>query len=225
MFAVMKTVVWLVISRLTPFVAFWHWFEGVAVSLLCVCIAWELWRLGASRARGKPVDLGRIWRGNAYALAGILIGPWLALEALNFGNALVQALVVVIQAPQVNTVFMVMRSAVVILMILIWVQTLFRAVELLIAAFIAPIAALGYVLSDDGAAGLWWRPTAALVADQVAQVTVTYVAMYLLWDAGFPLWVRLGGCIAALVVAMRAPHVVQPYMYHSGAGGATTPVQ
>ncbi len=226
--------------------------QGVAAALLCLRIIWELWRFGVSRAEGDPVDLGRIWRGSAYALAGIFVGPWLTLQLLTFGNDMVQAIIAILQAPVANPgallqnmldsgvlvvaggaltpagagivaliALVVVVLVIVILMIIIWVETMVRSIEILIAALMSPLAAIGFVSVDDGTAGVWWRQTVALVAAQVVQVAVLSIAMLLLETTTFPLWTRVGGCIGALIVAVRAPHVVQQYTYHTGVGGGT----
>ena len=225
-------------------------FQGVAVGLLGLRIMWELWRFGVSRAEGEPVDLGRIGRGSVYALAGIFLGPWLALEVLRFGNGVVSLLMAQMAINQFNPALVLtgvaatggaavgaifgvsgplgwiiaacILIAVAILMFIVWMQSLIRAVEMVLAALGAPLAAIGFVSADDGAAAVWWRQTASLVAAQMAQVTMLYVAMLILSDPGYTMWLRLFGCIAALVVTIRAPHIVQQYAYHTGVGSTTT---
>lgn len=227
--------------------------QGIAIGLLGLRIMWELWRFGVSRAEGEPVDLGRIGRGSLYALAGIFVGPWLALEALQFGNEVVQRLIAVVNIPSYNPITTLSGGvgvvgsgvaviggavglsgplawivgigivfAIVILMLIIWMQSLIRAVEMVLAAIGAPLAAIGYVSSDEGAAAVWWRQTASLVVSQIVQVTMLYVSMMILSDAAYPPYLRAAGCIAALVVTLRSPHIVQQYAYHTGAGATTT---
>lgn len=107
----------------------------------------------------------------------------------------------------------------VLLLLLVLFQVAVRSIEFLLAAFIAPFAALGYMSPDDGMARTWLQQVLILAGSQIVQVMMLYVSLGMLQQPGVSLGMRMVLAGAAVYVAIRGPHILKQYAYHTGGGG------
>ena len=104
------------------------------------------------------------------------------------------------------------------LLLALWLQMAIRSIDFLVAAFLAPFAALGYMSPNEGMASTWLTNVGILVGSQVLQVLLLYVAVGVLALPGVGWAFRLLLSIAAIIVALRGPHMLRQYTYHTGTG-------
>jgi hypothetical protein len=107
------------------------------------------------------------------------------------------------------------------LLFAIFLQIAVRSIDFLLAAFLAPFAALGYAGAGAGSEGMaptWLANVLILVGSQVLQVTMLYVAVGCLAMGGVGPGMRFMLSLAAVIVALRGPHVLRQYTYHTGTG-------
>ena len=105
-----------------------------------------------------------------------------------------------------------------VLLLVILFQMAIRSLDFLFAAFIAPFAALGYMSPNEGMAPQWFANVGILAGSQIVQVIFVYGAVGVLNTPGMGAGLRVLFSIAALVVALRGPHMLRQYTYHTGAG-------
>jgi len=218
--------------------------RGIAFALLAVRTAWDAFQLATLRADGAPTDPGGLLKRVVVTACAIGAGPWLAHQMLVYGNdlaemvanlGLVTALPSSLSLPSAGVgaawalvVSLVLFAAGFLLVLLCFAQSMVRSVEMLLAALVSPILALGFMSGNDGTAGTWFRESLVLACTQAVQVTMLYVAATLLVSpggvVGAQVLIRPFLFVGACWVAFRTPQILRQYAYHSGAGEATSSV-
>jgi len=216
--------------------------QGIASAILALRVAWEAFQIASLRAEGAPADPGGLLKRAVMSAAAIAAGPWVARQAIVFGNLLADAVgqagfsqslagmdlpSLFLNALNFQRVAWATLLAVpgLLLMILIFFQGLVRTIEITLAAIISPFAALGY-MSGGGMADVWWREVVVLSASQAVQLLLLHMAAAFL-VAPLP-WQQLPGqmalgpflFVAALWVTWRTPHILRNYAYSTGLSGA-----
>lgn len=214
--------------------------QGIAFAILATRTAWEAFQLATLRAEGAPTDPGGLLKRVVLTAAAIAGGPWVAKEALLLGNDLAQGIASAgfgVGLDQLSTsigtmfsmatgalfweVFIVAFGAV--LIILCFIQSMVRTIEITLIAIVSPVMALGF-MSGGGTADVWWRETLVVCTSQAVQILLLYVAAVQLVTPvspgapGFALGPFL--FLGALWVAWRTPHILRQYAYHTGASAA-----
>ncbi|MGE5590181.1 MAG: conjugal transfer protein TrbL family protein [Bacillota bacterium] len=212
--------------------------QGLAGGILAVRVTWEALQMASLRAEGAPTVPGSLLKRTAMTAAAIAAGPWLAREMIVLGNELAAAVGGIGLRQGLNqldlaslaqnatsqhaTWMLLMVAAGVILLLLILFQALVRTMEMLLAAVISPLAALGY-MSGGGMADVWWREVVVLATAQAVQMLMLYVsAAVLMAPSQFDSpQVKFGPFLflAALWVTWRTPHILRNYAYSSGVSG------
>jgi hypothetical protein len=115
----------------------------------------------------------------------------------------------------------------VLLVILCFPQAMVRTIEITLMAIVGPLVALDF-LSGNGTADVWWRELLVVAGGQSVQLLLLYMAGALLVAPvptarpGFDLGpFRF---LATLWVALRTPHILRQFAYHTGAGKTTATV-
>lgn len=207
--------------------------QSVSFALLSLRLAWEALQQALLRAEGGLTEAGCLIKKTAMTAAAIIAAPWLARQMLVAGNMLAQAVAsagfgvglesldfssLLVSAPKPNELILTIIPMAVLLPLILF-QALVRTVEMLLAAIIAPLAALGY-MSDGGMADTWWREVMILCTAQSVQVLMLYVAAAsLVAPAHWGAWLQVTGpflAVATLWVAWRTPHILRNYAYGSG---------
>lgn len=219
--------------------------QAIAGTLLAVRVAWDAFQLATLRAEGAPTDPGGLFKRAAMAACAIVAGPWLAEQMLLAGNAIAQMVAHLglatsipsgLLGPQagaaavVGLVLSIVLLAVgLILVLLCFCQSMVRSIEMLLAALLSPVFALGFMSDNGGMASAWFTETLILACTQAVQITLLYVGATFVVSPGAAgtlgiALLRPFLFVAACWVAFRTPHVLRQYVYHSGAGGATSSV-
>lgn len=213
--------------------------QGLAGGILAVRVTWEALQMASLRAEGAPTDPGKLLKRTAMTAAAIAAGPWLAREMIVIGNELAAAVggiglrqgleqldlgSLAMSATQQHATWMLlMVGAGIILLLLILFQALVRTMEMLLAAVISPLAALGY-MSGGGMADVWWREVVVLATAQAVQMVMLYLsAAVLMAPSPFDsAQVKFGPFLflAALWVTWKTPHILRNYAYSSGVSQA-----
>lgn len=207
--------------------------QGVAFSLLSLRLAWESLQQALLRAEGGLTDAGGLVKKAAMSAAAIIAAPWLARQMLVVGNMFAQAVAqagfgvglegldfasLSLGAPGPAELVLTIIPMVILLPLILF-QALVRTIEMLLAAIIAPLAALG-LMSDGGMAETWWREVLILCMTQAVQVLMLYVAVAsLVAPAHWGELQQVSGpflAVATLWVAWRTPHILRNYAYGSG---------
>lgn len=213
--------------------------QGVAGAILAVRVAWEAIQMATVRAEGAATDPGGLLKRTAMAAAAIFAGPWLTTEALTAGNdlahmvasaglggsdlALVSQHLATYSAHVTVDMFLsiMVFTLGVILIVLVFIQSIIRTIEITLAAIVSPIMALGFI-SGGGTADVWWREVLVLASSQAVQLTVLFLGVDLLVAPapGLSLFLSPYLFLGACWVAWRTPHVLRQYAYHTGVGSA-----
>ena len=214
--------------------------QAVAGAILAVRTAWDAFQLATLRTEGAPTDPGALLKRVALTAGAIAAGPWLAVQAMVAGNLLAGAvahaglgvgltdlagnlssLTATLQVADLWEPLLLLIGVVVI--VLCFIQSIVRTIEMTLAAILAPVMALGF-LSGGGAADVWFKEVVVLAGSQAVQLLLLYMASALLVSpvvAGGPQgflgpFFFLGACW----VAWRTPQLLRQYAYHTGAGAA-----
>jgi hypothetical protein len=212
--------------------------QAVAGAVLAVRTAWEALMLATARTEGAPTDPGALLKRVVVAAAAIAAGPWLATQAMVAGNLLADAvahaglgtglgtlpgnlwtLAATLQADRLWVPLLLLGGVVIV--ILCFIQSIVRTLEMTLAAILAPLMALGF-LSGGGTADVWFREVVVLAASQAVQLLLLYVAAALLVAPAGPGGLLLGPFyfLGACWVAWRSPQLLRQFAYHTGAGSA-----
>jgi len=210
--------------------------QGIAMAVLALRVAWEALQMSSLRAEGAPTDPGALLKRTVMTAAAIFGGPWIARQMIMIGNLLAAAVAragfgigldeldlssLVSSMPSPFEVLILLAPSV-ILLVLIFFQSMIRTIEITLAAVISPLAALGY-MSGGGMADVWWREVMVLSTAQAVQLLLVYLAAALLvspaqWGSAQN---TLGPFlfVATLWVAWRTPQILRNYAYSSGVTG------
>jgi hypothetical protein len=207
--------------------------QSVSFALLSLRLAWESLQQALLRAEGGLTDAGGLLKKTAMTAAAIIAAPWLARQMLITGNMFAQAVAqagfgvgmegldfssLLITKPGPDEVLLTIIPMAILLPLILF-QALVRTVEMLLAAIIAPIAALGH-MGEGGMADTWWRETLILCTAQAVQVLMLYVAAAtMVAPTHWGELQRASGpflAVATLWVAWRTPHILRNYAYGSG---------
>ena len=208
--------------------------QGLAAAILATRTAWDAFQLATLRNEGAPTDPGALVKRVALTAAAIAAGPWVAEQALLFGNDLAQAVahagfhtglggiggqLRTLEGASLFTPVLVLCG--VLLVILCFLQAIVRSIEITLAAIVSPVMALGF-MSGGGTADVWWRELLVIASAQGIQLLLLYLAAALLTvpPPGLPLILQPCFFVGAFWVAWRTPHVLRQYAYHTGAGSA-----
>lgn len=208
--------------------------QGIAMAVLALRVAWEALQMASLRAEGAPTDPGALLKRTVMTAAAIFGGPWIARQMIVIGNLLAGAVAragfgvgldtldlssLVSSMPSPFEVLILLVPSV-LLLVLIFFQSMIRTIEITLAAVISPLAALGY-MSGGGMADVWWREVMVLSTAQAVQLLLVYLAAALLvspaqWNSSQVVLAPFL-FVAALWVAWRTPQILRNYAYASGA--------
>jgi len=215
--------------------------QAIAVSILGLRLAWEAFQMMSLRAEGSPTDPGGLLKRTVMTAAAIFAGPFTVRYLISFGNTLaimvasagfgvnpadldIQTLlesslnIAALTGVAVATLGlfpMVVIGAIVVLMLLIFMQALIRTVEITLGAIISPYMALGF-MSGGGTADVWWRETVIVTMAHAVQMLLLYMAP----DFGYlDSVIRPFLFISGLWVTFRTPRILRNYAYSSGTSG------
>lgn len=222
--------------------------QAVAVSILILRLAWEAFQMMSLRAEGAPTDPGGLIKRTCMTATAIFAGPFvvryliifgnkLALMVANAGfgvdpstldlallfeNALNIAKLASLTLATIGLFPLAVLIAVVVLMLLIFLQALIRTIEVTLGAIISPYMALGF-MSGGGTADVWWREILVVTMAHAVQMLLVYMSLAFLVapDLGsFDSSIRPFLFIAGLWVAFRTPRILRNYAYSSGTRSA-----
>ncbi len=212
--------------------------QAVAGAVLAMRTAWEALMLATARTEGAPTDPGALLKRVVLTAAAIAAGPALAVQAMRAGNLLADAvahaglgpgladlpgnlwtMAATVEADQPWVPLLLLGGG--FILILCFIQSVVRTVEMTLAAILAPVMALGF-LSGGGTADVWLREVVVLAASQAVQLLLLYLAAALLVLPAGPAGLALGPFyfLGACWVAWRSPQMLRQFAYHSGAGSA-----
>ena len=126
--------------------------------------------------------------------------------------------VTLVGTPLVIAVALIPVTIFIILLVALMFLIAIRSAEFLFAAFLAPFAALGYMSGNEGMARDWFQNVGILVGSQVVQVIFLYGSIGVLGTPGVFWPFRFFLSLGMLVVALRGPHMLRQYTYHTGTG-------
>lgn len=120
-------------------------------------------------------------------------------------------------------VLLIMLIVVLVAVLVVAMMMLVRAVDLVVYMIAAPIVALGQMNRDGGIWASWWKNLVVLSMALPVQwlalkgmVATTTTSMMTTPEGAF---VGFLAMLAWLFVALRGPHMIQQWSYHSGVGG------
>jgi hypothetical protein len=207
--------------------------QGIAFALLALRLAWDALQQAVLRAEGGVTDPGGLIKRAAMASCAIVAGPWLAKQMIVVSNLLAQAVAsagfgvgldqlgvgdLLVSMPSPAFLFLAIIPMVVLLPLILF-QSLIRTVEILIAAIVAPFAAISFA-GEGAMADAWWREVVILCTAQAVQVLLLYVAVASLVSPAH--WGTLAAfagpflAVATLWVAWRTPHILRAYASGTG---------
>ena len=217
--------------------------QALAGAVLAARTGWEAFQLATLRTEGTPTDPGALLKRVVVTALAIVAGPPLAVQALDAGNLLaqavsgaglgpglpalggnLQALAAQVTATELWEPLLVLGG--IVLVLLCFLQAMVRTIEMTLAAILAPVMALGF-LSGGGTADIWLREVIVLATSQAVELLLLDLAAALLVAPSVP-----GGpsglldpflFLAACWVAWRTPRLLRQYGYQTAgqaAGGA-----
>ncbi len=214
--------------------------QGTAFAVLALRATQDALVMASLRAHGGPTDPGGLIKRVVASVAAIVFGPTLAVQMLYIGNDLAQMVAhfglatslpadMTVQARTVQGVFTGVLSLAVLLFGLVLVlvclgQSLVRSIEMLLAALLSPLLAVGFMSENGGTASAWFTDTLLLACTQAGQVLLLYVAVTFLVSPGAVTSIgqallRPLFFVATCWVAVKTPHILRQYATHSGIGG------
>lgn len=207
--------------------------QGIAFALLALRLAWDALQQAVLRAEGGVTDPGGLIKRAAMAACAIIVAPELARQmivvsnllaqtvaAAGFGVGLDQLAIDDLLVSMPNPALLILSIIpMVVLLPLILFQSLIRTIEILLAAIIAPFAAVSFA-GDGAMADSWWREVVILCTSQAVQVLLLYVAVASMVSPVH--WGSLAAfagpflAVATLWVAWRTPHILRAYASGTG---------
>lgn len=212
----------------------------VSESLLAVALGVEVLRSYIFWVNGDAeADPGGLLRRAAYSMM-VAAGGWtITRYVVDFAGTMVNAITNVpgiavergdwwrlaaklAQLSQVRLAIIIAILLAVVLMLIVFVQSAIRAVEVAFLTVISPIVAVGLLRANEGLWGVWWREIVSLTLSQAAQVFLLKGAIVALLDFtnSWLVYSQLFFAIAWLWVAIKAPNIMRQFAYHTGLGGA-----
>ena len=217
--------------------------QGVAFAVLALRATQDALMMASLRAQGGPTDIGGLVKRVVASVIAILLGPTVAVQMLYIGNDLAQmvahfGLATALPANMTaqdtgaqvafSTVFSVLVLVVGLVLVLVCLaQSMIRSIEMLLAALVSPLLAVGFMSDNGGTASAWFSETLILACTQAVQVLVLYIAVTMLVSPGAVSGIgqallRPFFFVAACWVAVRTPHILKQYVFHSGTGSGLT---
>lgn len=214
--------------------------QVVAGALLALRATVDALQTATLRSEGAPTDPGGLVKRIVLSAIAIVAGPRLAYQMLLAGNDLANLVAHLGLATSLPTsvtnaagvgaqlALSAIFSLIVVLIGLVLIvvclaQGLVRSVEMLLAALVSPLLALGFMSENGGTAAAWFVETLVLACTQGVQILLLYVGVTFLVAPGAA--GTLGNALlrpffflAACWVAVKTPHILRQYIYHSGAG-------
>ncbi len=220
-----------------------HIIQGIAGSVLAVRATWEALQIALVRSEGGPTDIGGLFRRVVMAVCAIVAGPTIAYQMLLAGNGLAVVVShlglattlppsavsafggVTVGATGLLSVIVLLFGL--ILALVVFFQSVVRSIEMLLAALASPVLAVGFLADGGGTAAAWFVETLVLACTQSVQVLLMYVGIQFFVSIftsgatpGSPgAFMDLCFFAGALWVAVKTPHILRQYTYHSGMGG------
>lgn len=209
--------------------------QGIAGAILALRVTHDAILLASVRAEGAPADPGLLIKRAVWAAAGIAAAPFLASQFFRLNNLLVNLIGnldfggghnlsaglghIAIMAATSLFWSIVLAVPSLVLIILLLIMIFVRAGEMVIAAVVGPLMAIGF-MSDGGTAEVWFKEFIVLSTSQAVQLLMMYAALAFLAVPD-----SFGSAIAGpflflgmLWVAYKSPHILRTYAYATGGG-------
>lgn len=219
-----------------------HLSQVFAGALLGVVLTWQGYHLYIMRSSGEggnPTDLiGKV----VYGVAGIVVYPWAARSMIPFANGLADmvakapfgtslpnmstnlqsTLATSLQAKAGMFFVPLLMLVGIVLLIVVFIQSLIRTVELIVIGVVGPIFAIGWV-GNGSVAMAFWRELITLGMSQVVQVMMLWITSALVASDVQTVGQAIISpfmLIASLWVCYKSPSLLRQWTYHTGIGGA-----
>lgn len=219
-----------------------HMSQAFAAALLGLALAWQAYHLYILRSSGEGGNPTDLLSKAVYGAVGIVLYPWAAQSMIPFANGLsgmiAQApfgsslpnmssnlqgtLATAMQAQAEMFLVPLMLLIGLVLLIVIFIQSLIRTVELIVIGVIGPVFAVGW-MGNGGIAMAFWRELVTLGMSQVVQIMMLWITSALVASpaqtVGHAILTPFM-LIASLWVTYKTPSLLRQWTYHTGMGQA-----
>lgn len=219
-----------------------HMSQVFAGTLLGVALAWQAYHLYIMRTNGDGGNPTDLLVKAVYGAVGIVLYPWAARYMIPFANGLAG---MVAKAPfgsslpdmsanLQSTISTSLQTDVdmflvpillligLVLLIIIFIQSLIRTVELIVIGVIGPVCSVGW-MGNGGVAMAFWRELITLGMSQVVQIMMLWITSALVAAPSQSVSHAILTpfmLIASLWVTYKTPSLLRQWTYHTGVGQA-----
>ncbi|MCL6453725.1 hypothetical protein JI721_03025 [Alicyclobacillus cycloheptanicus] len=219
-----------------------HLSQAFAGTLLGLTLAWQAYHLYIMRTTGDGGNPTDLLVKVMYGAVGIVVYPWAARYMIPVANGLAD---VVASAPFGSSLpnmstnlqgtlstamqaqadmFLVPLLLLIglVLLIVIFIQSMIRTVELIVIGVIGPVFSVGW-LGNGGIAMSFWRELITLGMSQVVQVMMLWITSALVASPAQSIGhaiITPFMLIASLWVTYKTPSLLRQWTYHTGVGQA-----